>query len=110
MVDSDKASALGIDTDTLRSTLYGGFGTHQVSTIFGSATATRSIMEFDPKIEWSPERLLAIQVRTASGNLVPLGAFARVERTAGALDRQPAGPASGGDDLLQPAARRGARR
>ena len=76
---------LGIDTDTLRTALYGGFGTDQVSTIFGSADSYEVITELDPKIEWSPERMLAIQMRTASGSLVPLGAFARVDRTAGAL-------------------------
>jgi HAE1 family hydrophobic/amphiphilic exporter-1 len=85
VVDRDKAASLGIDTDTLRSSLYGGFGTEQVSTIFGSADSYEVVMELDPKIEWSPERMLAIQVRTASGSLVPLGAFARVDRTAGAL-------------------------
>ncbi|RRI06901.1 efflux RND transporter permease subunit [Mesorhizobium tamadayense] len=85
VVNRDKAAQLGIDTDTLRSSLYGGFGTQQVSTIFGSADSYDVIMELDPKIAWSPERMLAIQVRTASGSLVPLGAFARVDRTAGSL-------------------------
>jgi HAE1 family hydrophobic/amphiphilic exporter-1 len=85
VVDRDKAAQLGIDTDTLRTALYGGFGTDQISTIFGSADSYEVITELDPKIEWSPERMLAIQMRTASGSLVPLGAFARVDRTAGAL-------------------------
>ncbi|TIX34642.1 MAG: efflux RND transporter permease subunit, partial [Mesorhizobium sp.] len=75
VIDRDKASTLGVDTDTLRSSLYGGFGTQQVSTIFGSADSYKVVMELDPKIEWSPERMLAIKVRTASGSLVPLGAF-----------------------------------
>ncbi|HEY4191449.1 MAG TPA: efflux RND transporter permease subunit, partial [Mesorhizobium sp.] len=85
VVDRDKAANLGVDTDTLRSSLYGGFGTQQVSTIYGSADSYEVVMELDPKIEWSPERMLAIQIRTASGSLVPLGPFAHVERTAGAL-------------------------
>ncbi|RUX20722.1 efflux RND transporter permease subunit [Mesorhizobium sp. M2A.F.Ca.ET.042.01.1.1] len=85
VIDRDKAAQLGIDTDTLRSALYGGFGTDQVSTIFGSADSYEVITELDPKIEWSPEHMLAIQMRTSSGTLVPLGAFARVDRTAGAL-------------------------
>jgi HAE1 family hydrophobic/amphiphilic exporter-1 len=85
IVDRDKAATLGVDTDTLRSSLYGGFGTEQVSTIYGSADSYAVIMELDPRINWSPERMLAIQVRTASGGLVPLGAFAHVERTAGQL-------------------------
>jgi len=84
-IDRDKAATLGVDTATLRSSLYGGFGTEQVSTIFGSADSYEVVLELDPRIDWSPERMLAIQIRTASGSLVPLGAFARVERTAGAL-------------------------
>ena len=62
-----------------------GFGTEQISTIFGSADSYQVILELDPKIEWSPERMLSLRVRTASGSLVPLGAFARVDRTAGPL-------------------------
>ena len=85
VVDRDKAATLGVDTDTLRSSLYGGFGTEQISTIYGSADSYEVIMELDPRINWSPERMLAIQVRTTSGSLVPIGAFAHVERTAGAL-------------------------
>lgn len=85
VVDRDKAAQLGIDTNTLLTSLYGGFGTDQVSTIFGSADSYEVITEVDPKIDWSPERMLSIQIRTAGGGLVPLGAFAHVERTAGPL-------------------------
>jgi len=84
-VDRDKAATLGVGADTLRSTLYAGFGTEQISTIYGSADSYQVILELDPRIPWSPERMLALRVRTASGGLVPLGAFARVERTAGPL-------------------------
>ena len=34
VVDRDKAASLGITADVLRSTLYAGFGTQQVSTIY----------------------------------------------------------------------------
>jgi HAE1 family hydrophobic/amphiphilic exporter-1 len=85
VVDRDKAATLGIDAETLRSTLYAGFGTQQISTIFGSADSYQVILELDPQIQWSPQRILSLRVRTASGSLVPLGAFARVDRTAGPL-------------------------
>ena len=85
LVDRDKAATLGVDADTLRSTLYSGFGTDQVSTIYGSADSYQVILELDPTIQWSPERMLSLRVRTASGSLVPLAAFAHVERTAGPL-------------------------
>jgi HAE1 family hydrophobic/amphiphilic exporter-1 len=85
VVDRDKAATLGIDAATLRSTLYGGFGTQQISTIYGSADSYQVILELDPGIDWSPGRVEAIRVRTASGSLVPIGAFAHVDRTVGPL-------------------------
>jgi HAE1 family hydrophobic/amphiphilic exporter-1 len=85
VIDRDKAAQLGIDADTLRSTLYGGFGTEQISTIYGSADSYQVILELDPQIDWTPERIQGIRVRTASGSLVPIGAFGHVDRTAGPL-------------------------
>jgi hydrophobic/amphiphilic exporter-1 (mainly G- bacteria), HAE1 family len=84
-VDRDKAAALGVGTDVLRSTLYAGFGAQQISTIYSAADSYQVIMELDPKVDWNPQRLQTIQVRTSSGSLVPLGAFSHVETTAGPL-------------------------
>jgi HAE1 family hydrophobic/amphiphilic exporter-1 len=84
-IDPDKAAALGVTNDVLRSTLYSSFGTQQAATIFESADSYPVILEADPRIPWSPESLLGLKVAGANGNLVPLGAFATVERTAGPL-------------------------
>jgi hydrophobic/amphiphilic exporter-1 (mainly G- bacteria), HAE1 family len=84
-IDRDKAAALGVGTDVLRSTLYAGFGAQQISTIYSAADSYQVIMELDPKVDWNPQRLQTIQVRTSSGSLVPLGAFSHVETTAGPL-------------------------
>ncbi|WP_454657513.1 efflux RND transporter permease subunit [Bosea beijingensis] len=85
VVDRDKANALGIGSDILRSTLYSGFGVRQVSTIYTAGDSYNVVVEFNPNEHWTPERLNAIRVRTKSGTLVPLGAIARIERTAGQL-------------------------
>ncbi|WP_378946081.1 efflux RND transporter permease subunit [Mesorhizobium sp. ANAO-SY3R2] len=85
VVDRDKAASLGVTADVLRATLYGGFGTQQVSTIFTPSDSYEVIMELDPNIDWTPERLARIQVAGANGALIPLGAFAHVERNVGAL-------------------------
>lgn len=85
VVDRDKANSLGIGADILRSTLYSGFGVRQVSTIYATGDNYNVVVEFDPKGGWGPERLDAIRVRAANGTLVPVGAFAHVERTAGQL-------------------------
>jgi len=85
VIDRDKAAALGVTADVLRSTLYSGFGSQQVSTIYTTADSYPVIMELDPRIDWTPERLAGIEVRTASGGLVTLSSFAHVERVAGQL-------------------------
>ncbi|MBS3649298.1 efflux RND transporter permease subunit [Pseudaminobacter sp. 19-2017] len=85
VVDRDRAATLGVDAETLRSTLYSGFGTDQVSTIYGSVDSYEVIFELDPRLQWSADDMLSLRVRTANGGVVPLGAFARVERTAGPL-------------------------
>lgn len=85
IVDKDKANALGISADQLRSTLYSGFGTRQVSTIYATGDNYSVLIEFDPRIPWGPELLDSVYVRSSSGRLVPIGAFAEVKRTVGAL-------------------------
>lgn len=84
-IDPDKAALLGVNVATLRSTLYEGFGTAQVATIFSSVDSYDVILEVDPKTPWSPDMLLNLKVEGTGGKLVPLGAFAKVERKAGPL-------------------------
>src|SRR3954465_11588180 len=85
-IDRDKARALGISADQIRSTLYTGFGTRQVSTIYETADSYQVITEFDPRLHWTADRLDLVRIRApANGKLIPLSAFATVERTAGPL-------------------------
>jgi HAE1 family hydrophobic/amphiphilic exporter-1 len=85
IVDRDKANALGISTNQLRSTLYSGFGTRQVSTIYETGDNYSVLLELDPAIAWSPDLLDTVYVRSAAGALVPIGAFAEVRRSVGEL-------------------------
>ncbi|MGO4666828.1 efflux RND transporter permease subunit [Bosea sp. 2RAB26] len=85
VIDRDKANSLQIGADTLRSTLYSGFGVRQVSTIFTTGDSYEVVVEFDPALGWTADKLDAIRVRASNGLLVPLGSFTRVERTAGQL-------------------------
>ena len=84
-IDRDKANQLRIGADVLRSTLYSGFGVRQVSTIYTAGDSYQVIVEFDPRHGWSPDRLDQVRIRAGNGQMVPLGAFARVERTVGQL-------------------------
>ncbi len=85
VIDRDKARSLGITAGQLRSTLYTGFGSRQASTIYATGDSYAVIVEFDPRIAWSADRLDDVRVAASSGRVVPLSAFARVERVAGPL-------------------------
>jgi len=85
VVDKDKASSLGVSSAILRSTLYSGFGSRQVSTIYGTGDSFAVVMEFNDKANWTTAELPDVRIRNSDGKLVPIGAFARIERTAGSL-------------------------
>ncbi|RXT56953.1 acriflavine resistance protein B [Bosea sp. Tri-44] len=85
VVDRAKAQSLGISADVLRSSLYSGFGVRQISTIYTTSDSYQVIIEFNPDIQWSNDRLDQVRFRSSSGALVPLGTFARIERKAGPL-------------------------
>ena len=85
VIDKDKANSLGISAEKLRSTLYSGFGSRQVSTIYKTGDTFSVIMEFSDKANWTPAILPDVRIRNDRGKLVPIGTFARVERTAGSL-------------------------
>lgn len=85
VVEKDKASSLGITAEQLRSTLYTGFGSRQISTIYGTGDSFYVVMEFSSKTNWTTSELPDVRIRNTEGKLVPIGAFARIERTAGSL-------------------------
>ena len=85
VIDEDKASLLGITAQQLRTTLYNGFGTNQASTIFGASDSYPVIVELDPSVQWSADRLDQVRVSTSAGKLIPLSSFAHVEMTNGLL-------------------------
>ena len=57
IVDKDKASSLGISAEQLRSTLYSGFGSRQISTIYGTGDSFYVVMEFTDKTNWTTAEL-----------------------------------------------------
>lgn len=90
-VDTDKAQAIGISSDQIRQTLYTGFGTRQISTIYGQTDSYQVITEFDPRLQWTADRLDDVRLRSSNGKLVPLSAFASITRTPGPLSLNQAG-------------------
>jgi HAE1 family hydrophobic/amphiphilic exporter-1 len=84
-IDREKAAALGLGMDQVRSTLYSAFGQRQVSTIFTSSNDYQVIIELDPRYQQDDAGLSRVYVRSSTGRLVPLDAFATVRRQAGPL-------------------------
>jgi len=83
-IDRDRANALGVPIDGVRSALYGAFGERQVSTIFTSVDSYQVIMEVTPGDKQDESAFNGVYVRSTSGALVPLTAFSTVKRTIGA--------------------------
>jgi HAE1 family hydrophobic/amphiphilic exporter-1 len=84
-VDRDKAAALGVKLDDVRSALYSAYGTREVSTIYASANDYAVIMELDPRFQADMAALAKVKVRSGNGALVALDAIATIRRTVGPL-------------------------
>jgi HAE1 family hydrophobic/amphiphilic exporter-1 len=84
-IDRDKAGALGITAGQIDSALYDSYGSREVSNIYTAADEYSVIIEVRPLFQETPERLGAIFLRSAGGELVPLDAVADIQRTTGPL-------------------------
>jgi len=82
-IDRDRANALGVPIDAVRSALFGAFGERQVSTIFTTVDSYQVIMELAPSEKQDESAFNGVYVRSSSGALVPLTAFSTVKRTIG---------------------------
>ena len=82
-IDRDRANALGVSIDAIRNALFGAFGERQVSTIYLPTDSYQVIMEVAPSAKADESAINGIYVRAASGTLVPLSAFTKVERGVG---------------------------
>jgi hydrophobe/amphiphile efflux-1 (HAE1) family protein len=79
VVDRQKASRLNILPQAIDDTLYDAFGQRQVSTIFTQLNQYRIILEAEPNFQLTPEALDKIYVKSSTGQMVPLSAFATVK-------------------------------
>ena len=95
-VDREKASRLNVLTQAIDDTLYDAFGQRQVSIIFTQLNQFRVILEVEPNFRSSPDVLDKIYVKSSSGQLVPLSAFAtmRVSNTPLSIPHQGQFPAA----------------
>ncbi len=82
-IDRDRANTLGVSIDGVRSALFSAFGERQVSTIYTPVDSYQVIMEVAPGAKEDESAFNNIYVRSNTGALVALSAFATVERTVG---------------------------
>ncbi|MFZ6675083.1 efflux RND transporter permease subunit [Undibacterium sp. Xuan67W] len=82
-IDRDRANALGVAMDSVRSSLYSAFGERQVSTMYTNVDSYQVIMELAPDAKKDESAINAIYVRSNTGALVPLSSFATIKRTVG---------------------------
>jgi hydrophobe/amphiphile efflux-1 (HAE1) family protein len=78
-VDREGASRLNVLTQAIDDTLYDAFGQRQVSTIFTQLNQYRVVLEVEPQYQFSPESLNKIFVKSSTGQMVPLSAFAKAK-------------------------------
>jgi hydrophobe/amphiphile efflux-1 (HAE1) family protein len=82
-VDREQASRLNLVPQAIDDTLYDAFGQRQISTIFTQLNQYRVVLESEPQFQTKPESLDKIYVKSSTGQMVPLSAFAKLEtRTA----------------------------
>jgi HAE1 family hydrophobic/amphiphilic exporter-1 len=82
-IDRDKANLLGVQIGDVRNALYNAFGERQVSTIYSAANSYLVILEAMDADRRFEEGLGKITLRSKTGAMVPLSAFATVSRTVG---------------------------
>nr|WP_316642810.1 efflux RND transporter permease subunit [uncultured Roseateles sp.] len=83
IIDRERANLLGVQIGDIRSALYSAFGERQVSTIYGESNSYQVIMQATEADSASEDAFGKISLRGKNGALVPLTAFASVQRTLG---------------------------
>jgi HAE1 family hydrophobic/amphiphilic exporter-1 len=84
-VDREKAAVYGITVDQIRQDLYNAYGSRQVATIYTPTNDYQVILETLPKFQEDPAYLSKLRIKTASGQVVPLDAVAKLVPTVGPL-------------------------
>ena len=79
-VDRAAAGRLGVTMQAIGDTLNSAFGQRQISTIYAQSNQYRVVLEADPRYQTDPAALASVYVPSTSGQQVPLGAIAKVER------------------------------
>jgi HAE1 family hydrophobic/amphiphilic exporter-1 len=83
VIDRDKAAAVGLDANIIANTLSTGLGPRWSSTIYGTRSQYKVLLELDPKYQEQADSLTRLGFKTPSGALVPLESVVRFKETVG---------------------------
>ncbi len=84
-INRDRAASYGLTASQIEDALYTAYGSRQVSQIYAPNNEYQVILEVDPKYQHDPSALSLLYVRAASGELVPISAFAKLTQNVGPL-------------------------
>ena len=79
VIDREKASRLGVGIGSIDGALYGAFGQRQISTIYADLNQYGVVVNALPEQTGSPAAINDVYVRSSSGQMIPLSAFAHQE-------------------------------
>ncbi|WP_454752548.1 efflux RND transporter permease subunit [Cupriavidus necator] len=84
-IDRDKANALGVQMQDVRTALYSAFGERQVSTIYTPIDNYYVILQAADIDRVDETAFAKLYVRSKTGQMVPISAFATTERRVGPI-------------------------
>jgi multidrug efflux pump len=83
LIDRIKARALGLSIGDVNDTLAISFGSAYANDFTRDGRVLQVLLQADAPFRMTPQDVLDLKVRSASGDMVPFGAFTQVEWTAG---------------------------
>jgi HAE1 family hydrophobic/amphiphilic exporter-1 len=84
-IDRDRTAALGVTPESIEDALYTAYGSRQISTIYSPNNEYQVIMELMPQFQRDPSAFQLLYVRSKKGDLIPLSAITKLEKTVGPL-------------------------
>ena len=83
VIDRDRAAAIGLNATEVSTALNDGLGPKWSSTIYGSRSQYRVLLEIDPKYQEYVDSLRMIAFKTTKGAIVPLESVVHAKETVG---------------------------
>ena len=79
-VDRDRASAYNITAQQIENTLRNAYGSYQVSTVYGASNQYQVMLELMPQYQQDLNSLLALYIKSSTGQAVPLSTIAKLSQ------------------------------